>query len=282
VLESVEEIRAQIRGAGALKEPSAAPAPAAATPTATPAGTLTGAGGDQDTVAFRPTLRPSMAVLHVFDDGDDTGEIVRIRANSFVIGRVEGDLTIPHDGGISGRHVEISRRHENGEYCWYLKDLQSTNGTFVRASTVVLGHEQELLIGGRRFRFEVPVAPEQPQAAPEWASNATRKWESLAPSQAGAVLPPAIVEISPGRSGQRFPLRDQENWLGRDRTGCSIVVDDPMVDRRHARVYRDEKNRWIIANARSRNGIWARVQEVGLGRGGFFQCGEQRFFFKVL
>ena len=70
--------------------------------------------------------------------------------------------------------------------------------------------------------------------------------------------------------------------MGRDPSQCSIVVDDPMVDRRHARVYRDEKNRWIIANARSRNGLWARIQEVGLGRGGFFQCGEQRFFFKVL
>ena len=176
VLESVEEIRAQIRGAGAFKEPSAAPAAGTATAT----GPLTGMGGDQDTAAFRPTLRPPMAVLHVLDDGDDAGEIVRIRPNSFVIGRVEGDLTIPHDGGISGRHVEISRRHENGEYCWYLKDLQSTNGTFVRASTVVLNHEQELLIGGRRFRFEVPAVPEQSQAAPEWAGNATRKWESLA------------------------------------------------------------------------------------------------------
>ncbi len=104
----------------------------------------------------------------------------------------------------------------------------------MRASTVILNHEQELLIGGRRFRFEVPAVAEQPQAVPEWASNATRKWESLAPSQAGGVLQPAIVEISPGRRGQRFPLREQENWLGRDRTVCTIVVDDPMVDRRHA------------------------------------------------
>jgi pSer/pThr/pTyr-binding forkhead associated (FHA) protein len=272
VLESVEEIRAQIRGFGALKDPSAAPA----------AGTVSGTGGDQDTAAFRPTLRPSMAVLHVLDDGEDTGEILRIRPNSFIIGRVEGDLIIPHDGGISGRHVEISRRHTNDDYCWYLNDLQSTNGTFVRASTVVLSHEQELLIGGRRFRFEVPAVTDQAQPAPEWAGNATRKWESLGGSQAASGLQPAIVEVCPGGSGQRFPLRDHENWLGRDRTRCSIVVDDPMVDRRHARVYRDENNRWIIANARSRNGIWARVQEVSLGRGGFFQCGEQRFFFKVL
>jgi pSer/pThr/pTyr-binding forkhead associated (FHA) protein len=269
VLESVEEIRAQIRGMTGHKEPIDVPVAAPA------------AGAEQDTTAYRPTLRPSMALLHVLDDGEDSGEILRIRPNSFVIGRVEGNLTVPHDGGISGRHAEISRRYENGEHCWYLKDLQSTNGTFVRASTVVLSHEQEFLLGSRRFRYEVPAVPEQ-AAAVEPAINATRKWESLAGSSAVSGLQPALVDVSPGRPGQRFPLREQEHWLGRDPTQCSIVVDDPMVNRRHARVYRDEKNRWIVANARSRNGLWARIQDVSLGRGAYFQCGEQRFFFKVL
>ena len=271
VLESVEEIRAQIRGMAAVKEAVAAPV----------ATTAAATGVDQDTSAYRPTLRPSMALLHVLDDGEDSGEVLRIRPNSFVIGRVEGDLIIAHDGGISGRHAEISRRLENGEHCWYLKDLQSTNGTFVRASTIILSHEQEFSIGGRRFRYEVPTVPEQPAAA-EAERNVTSKWESLAGPQAVSGLQPSVVEVSPGRPGQRFPLREQENWIGRERSQCSIVVDDPMADRRHARIYRDEKNRWIIANARSRNGLWARIQEVNLGRGGFFQCGEQRFFFKVL
>ena len=270
VLESVEEIRAQIHGMTAQQVSIDVPVQVTS---------LAGAPGDA--TAYRPSLRPAMALLYVLDDGEDTGEIVRIRPSSFVIGRVDGNLLIPHDGGISGRHAEISRRLENGEHCWYLKDLQSTNGTFVRSSTVILSHEQEVLIGSRRFRFEVPALPEQPTAA-ESASKAPRKWESLAGSAGTAGLAPALVDISPGRPPRRFPLREQEHWLGREAKECSIVVDDPMVDRRHARVYRDEKNRWIIANARSRNGLWARIQEVSLGRGGFFQCGEQRFFFKVL
>jgi hypothetical protein len=272
VLESVEEIRAQIRGMTAQEEPIDAPVSVTSGP---------GVGADQDTVTYRPMLRPSMALLHVLDDGGDSGEFVRIRAGSFVIGRVQGNLTIPHDGGMSGQHAEISRRFENGEHCWYLKDLQSTNGTFVRASTVILSHEQEFLVGGRRFRFELPVAAEQ-KAAVDAESNATRKWESLGGAAAMPGGLPKLVDVSPGRADRRFPLAAGEQWLGRDPTQCSIVVDDPMVDRRHARVYRDEKNRWIIANARSRNGLWARIQEVSLGRGGFFQCGEQRFFVKVL
>jgi pSer/pThr/pTyr-binding forkhead associated (FHA) protein len=222
-----------------------------------------------------------MALLYVLDDGEDSGEIVRIRTNSFIIGRVEGSLTIPHDGGISGRHAEISRRYENGEHSWYLRDLTSTNGTFVRAATITLSHEQEFLIGSRRFRFELPALAEPPTSG-GLDANATRKWESLAGAPALSGLQPVIVDVSPGQPGRRFVLRDQEHWLGRDPTQCSIVVEDPMVDRREARTWRDEKNRWTIATAGSRNGLWARIQEVGLGRSGLFQCGEQRFFFKVL
>jgi len=269
VLESVEDIRAQIRGMTGLTELIEVPGP-------------TVVGPEQDTTSYRPTLRPSMALLYVLDDGEDSGEIVRIRANSFVIGRLEGNLTIPHDVGISGRHAEVSRRFENGEHRWYLKDLQSTNGTFVRASTVILNHEQEMLIGSGRFRFEVPAAQSESAPAIESEVNATRKWESLSGSPSVAGLQPALVDISPGRPGRRFPLREQEHWVGRDPSQCAIVINDPMADKKHARIYRDEKNRWIIANARSRNGLWARIQEVGLGRGGFFQCGEQRFFLKVL
>ena len=144
VLESVEEIRALIRTLPTSDNPATIPAKSSAAP-------------EQDTTTYRPSLRPSMALLYVLDDGDDSGEIVRIRASAFVIGRVDGNITIPHDGGISGRHAEISRRHENGEHHWYLKDLQSTNGTFVRAATVILSQDQEVLIGGGRFRFEVPA-----------------------------------------------------------------------------------------------------------------------------
>src|SRR5437016_2749438 len=99
VLESVEELRAQIRASSAIKSVESASIPTA--------------DQIQDTQPYRPTLRPSMALLCVLDDGDDSGEMLRIRASSFVIGRVEGNLIIPHDSGISSRHAEISRQVEN-------------------------------------------------------------------------------------------------------------------------------------------------------------------------
>jgi pSer/pThr/pTyr-binding forkhead associated (FHA) protein len=264
VLESVEEIRAQLRRPATLKEA----VPGAVAPA-------------DDTRPFRPTLRPPLALLTVLDDGDETGEVLRIRNAVFVIGRVEGDLTVAHDTGMSGRHAELSRRFENGAYRWYLKDLQSTNGTFVRAATVVLYPQQELLIGGRRYRFDA-AAPAQPAASVPTQVEGTRKFQALSPAELAAASLPTLVDLSTAGEARRFPLTAQEHWLGRDPRQCSIVVDDPMVDRKHARVYRDGKNRWMIANANSLNGLWARVTEIPLERGGQFQCGEQRFQVRVL
>jgi pSer/pThr/pTyr-binding forkhead associated (FHA) protein len=269
VLESVEEIRSLVRGATVREAvPDTVQAPAIGSgPAAQP---------------FRPVDRPSMALLTVLDDGDDSGEVVRLRAPSFVIGRVDGDLVIPHDGGMSARHAEITRRREGGESRWILRDLQSTNGTFARASTVVLHHGQEVMIGRTRLRFESSTPPDPAPADPAEV-NATRKWQAI-PAPAAPAVPaprPTFVELTPQGEGRRFPLSEPETWIGRD-PSCRVNLSDPTVDARHARVARDAKGRWVLSNARSTNGVWARVDEIALDRGGQFQCGEQRFLFKVL
>jgi pSer/pThr/pTyr-binding forkhead associated (FHA) protein len=247
--------------------------------------------GRGETPAFRPISRPPMGLLHVLDDGETAGEVVRVRDGSFVIGRVEGNLVIPHDTGMSGRHAEIVRRGDGGAWSWHLRDLGSTNGTFVRASTVMLYQDQEFMVGVRLFRFQA-AAPLAGAEEPSPKAITTRKWEVPTRTGAGAgsgsggpvpgAAPAALVEISKGAEVRRHALTEGEYWLGRDATTCAVVVDDPYVDPRHARIYRDEKGRWVLVNERSRNGLWARVSEVGLDRGGFFQCGEQRFLFKAL
>src|SRR5262249_21230225 len=40
---------------------------------------------------YRPTLRPPTMLLTVLDDGKGDGEVLRLRAERFVIGRSEGD-----------------------------------------------------------------------------------------------------------------------------------------------------------------------------------------------
>src|SRR5687767_9878591 len=58
------------------------------------------------TLLSRPTGRPPVALLVLLDDGERSGEEIRIRGERFVLGRTEGDVTIPHDSLISGKHVE--------------------------------------------------------------------------------------------------------------------------------------------------------------------------------
>ncbi|MCA1686517.1 MAG: FHA domain-containing protein [Planctomycetia bacterium] len=272
VLESVEEIRAQARRASTAREPA---------PTAAPPASQAAAPDAAE--PFRPVERPSMALLTVIDDGEDTGEVIRIRGGSFVIGRVEGQLVVPHDGGISGRHAEIVRRPEGGQFRWYLRDLQSTNGTFVRVASVILHPDQEFVIGRRRFRFEPAGSAQAPAALPgPGPADATRKWQAITPQDIAALTKPALVELTPQGEGPRFPLDEPEVWIGRASDLCRVVVNDPTVDPRHARAYRDSKNRWVLENARSVNGLWVRVQELPLERGGQFQCGEQRFVIRIL
>src|SRR5262245_38941904 len=93
---------------------------------------------DEGTMPFRPNHRPPMAVLRACEDGRDSGLTIHVYTEHFVIGRSEGDFVVEHDSAISSKHVEIVRRHDGARYQWFLKDLGSTNGTFIRVGKAVL------------------------------------------------------------------------------------------------------------------------------------------------
>lgn len=234
-----------------------------------------------DTQVFRPALRPPTALLCVLFDGREDGEWRRICQPSFIIGRVEGDLVIPHDNMISTRHAEISHRRDGEKYRWYLSDLQSTNGTYVRVGRSVLNSGQEILIGRRRYRFsegrERPGNPSAEEAKPADRPRGTTEWRTVA----AADLSPNLVELTNEGEGARLSLAKPDVWLGRDSKQCDYVIDDLLVSPRHARVYRDEQSRWVIANNGSRNGVWLRVNRVPLAASGQFQVGEQRFIIRI-
>ena len=171
------------------------------------------APADDSPPLFHPTERPPMPTLLVLDDGADDGELVRVRQERFVIGRAEGDLLIPHDGQISGRHAELRHVLSKEKHRWHLLDLKSTNGTFVRIGHALLEHAQEFIIGRTRLRFEHP----QPDAASSKRSNAadgaTRPWQS-APQD----LAPAVVAVDSNGNGQRARSRTRSSGLARTPT----------------------------------------------------------------
>jgi pSer/pThr/pTyr-binding forkhead associated (FHA) protein len=222
-----------------------------------------------------------MALLCILDDNREDGEWVRLRGERAAIGRSEGDILIPHDPMISGRHAELTRRLEDGQYSWHLTDLRSMNGTFVRVGSALLKHRQELLIGGHRYRFD--AAPQgaalAEAAAEEDKPKGTSGWQSVSPSD---VLP-SLVEVTAQGEGQKFFLTKAENQIGHNANTCTVVfANDPLVSPQHARIYRDPKGRWHVENRKSLNGTWLRIEEMPLDAACQFQLGEQRFLLRVL
>src|SRR5947209_14794544 len=110
-------------------------------------------GSPDDTAVFRPLRRPLMAYLCILDDGSEDGEWIRLCNDKTVLGRNDGDILFGDDSMVSNRHAEIARVNEGGRQSWYLTDLDSTNGTYVRVSEALLRDGQELLLGSRRYRF---------------------------------------------------------------------------------------------------------------------------------
>ena len=188
-------------------------------------------------VPFRPTVRPPVAVLTVFDDGKTDGEIIRIRDHRFIIGRTEGDLCIPLDGRISARHVEITHQVVGGLHRWVVTDLQSTHGMFVRVSRTVLADKAEFLVGNGRYRFDAPQADAGP-TVDHVPNEARLQRNSRLDEGASPFRPPAVTELLGTEIGNRMLLVKNEYWIGSDPTCPICRPDDPFCEPRHVRLYR--------------------------------------------
>jgi pSer/pThr/pTyr-binding forkhead associated (FHA) protein len=228
---------------------------------------------------FRPSARPATPILTIYDDGAETGETIRIRKDEFVIGRMEGDLTIPNDSQMSSRHAMLQRTIASDGVHWTLVDLKSTNGTYVRVMHAILEHNSEFLVGRTRLRFE--KTPRSPGAQPRPISTVqqgTRHWQPAGADDES----PAVIELRSEKASRRVPLSGGELWIGSDAAQCQMALPaDPFVNSRHARVRRHESGQWIVENNHSVNGVWFRVEQVEFNTSCRFMLGEQLFLVQV-
>lgn len=98
--------------------------------------------------SFKPAPR---ARLMLIVDGEATGDEFEIKGDT-VVGRIDGDITFPHDDYMSGRHATIRR---NGDK-FVLVDEDSRNGSFVRIKKEAeLKPGDFILLGKQLFRFEM-------------------------------------------------------------------------------------------------------------------------------
>jgi hypothetical protein len=109
-----------------------------------------------DIESFRPTNRPPIGRFILFDDGASEGEVIRIRKDTTLVGRMGCDINILHDDWISDRHLQISREKHGDLYNWVIKDLDTTTGFWVRVRQAELRNGTEFLAGRGQFIVEFP------------------------------------------------------------------------------------------------------------------------------
>jgi hypothetical protein len=85
-------------------------------------------GAGRPASPYRPTVRPPVPILTVFDDGKIDDEVIRLRGPKFTIGRTERDLRFPMDGRMSSRHVEITHQVVGGLHRWVSPTSRARTG----------------------------------------------------------------------------------------------------------------------------------------------------------
>ncbi len=278
LIETDEEIRRAIDSVRKTAKPSS-PIPPDLSPPPGPA--PGGMPSARPAIPFRPTVRPPVALLTVFDDGKTEGEVIRIRDHRFVIGRTEGDLCIPLDGRISGRHVEITHQFVGGLHRWVVTDLQSMHGMYVRVSKSVLADKAEFLVGNGRYRFDAPQLDTDATVDHAQGEGGFGQTHGL-DHGANPYRPPAITELIGSDIGNRVLLIKNEYWIGSDPTCPICRPDDPFCEPRHVRLYRGgSKGGWHAEHHKTPNGLWLRMPQITVDSVAQFQIGEQRFQIKV-
>jgi hypothetical protein len=229
---------------------------------------------------YRPTVRPPMPILTVFDDGKADGEMIRIRTPRFTIGRTEGDLRFPIDGRMSASHVEITHQMIDGQHRWVVTDLQSTHGMFVRVSKTVLADRAEILVGNGRYRFDLnrPGSGE----TVDHVVDASNSGETQGLGEGvGGFRPPSLTELVGKEIGDRLLLVKEHYWIGSDPSCTFCRTDDPFCDPKHVRLQRNSKGFWNAEHNKTQNGLWLRMVQIAVDSQIHFQIGEQRFRLKT-
>ena len=120
-----------------------------------------------------------------------------------------------------------------------------------------------------------PQAQQQmPPQYPRMPSAQGGYQPQAAPAPQGAVLY-AVYE------GQKYPITKDEFYIGRSQKSCDLIVKDPNVSRRHARIVRHQGQFWMI-DMGSTNGIehqGGRIERRQIAEGDVFKICDHEIAF---
>ena len=234
----------------------------------------------EESVAFAPRRRPWYPQLSILDDhSTEAGEIVRLRKDSFTLGRAACDLSFPAEGLMSGTHARISLQEIAANHWeWVLEDMSSRNGVFLRQVEFPLLPGNEFLLGGTKVMVhgDCQLNRKSNEPIPFWSAFEA----DLERIRSKPEL--EICSYLFSQESHTVQLKGRRLQLGRHAEGATAFAVDPFVEPVHATVQKTESHSWKIIDQKSLNGIWVRVRRAVLSQTTSFILGEQRFRFTLL
>jgi ABC-type multidrug transport system ATPase subunit/pSer/pThr/pTyr-binding forkhead associated (FHA) protein len=170
------------------------------------------------------------------------GEVTAEPGAPFTVGR----------GSAAGLRIDdplVSREHlrlHAADGAWLVEDTGSSNGTYLDGERV------------ESFRVEQPTTVRLGDAE-------SGPWLQLAPIET-PVEAPSLDQVPPPapRPGERtvlYPLKATVVTIGRS-PSCDVVLDDPLVSRKHAELRGLEGGRWQLRDLGSYNGTFVNGRRV--------------------
>lgn len=212
----------------------------------------------------------------------------------FTVGRLPDNDIVLSDALVSGHHAKLVRTPQG----WQVLDLNSSNGTWFKGGRLLpqtptpLQPGDSLQLGKCSLTLTGPVAaPAPPLQAPliEGLPPTTREGQP-APPPAAPPLPPApppifvppaaaagvsvVLQVRLARGGQdEHPLLSNEVSLGRADDN-DIILDGPLVSRRHLRLTVDASGQVTAMDLGSLNGTRYNGQPLAARRPVFLRPGD--------
>lgn len=182
----------------------------------------------------------------------------------------------PQAGDIAGAYIDVAEELENNYLLSWNQPVRSNTPINL---TISLAYRGE----GARANLTVTSGPGAALAGPSTPPSAWRvRWELLGslfalivvvgsgiwiyfkwrvsqvPALAATMVPPRVwLEVVKGPDqGQKLIVFEKDCVIGRDSKYAQILIkNDPMVGRRHARLFEDDQGHYVLEDLKSQNGV---------------------------
>lgn len=224
---------------------------------------------------FAPLRRIAYPRITILDDGSSTtGEVIRLRKDTFSFGRTDGDVTFPPDGLMSSNHCRVYLKQiADRQWAWTLEDLKSRHGVFLRCPEIVLTPGMEILVGGTKLR----IHGERNMISGMKQNLAFIPHLAYEPE---LIKNPSIEVCSYSLDHQTTFIDLPKKFISLGRCTHACFQQDTFLEPTHFEITRFAPAEWKLVDKKSLNGTFLRIQSTLLHCKTEFQIGEQRIIFE--